>query len=208
MGNSRQNNDAEAARKAQAQADADYRAAIVKSQEKTPIQLAQEKSWLNDEGWFNNPNGPDYSAGGSFKTADGQVIHAPKLIYADAATQGARARREDDRAGTGLFQLGSQGNNAQLGQALKEQRTRRFADQAGQDYVGAVSRARAEHEGSALPLMNFGLNQTGQGLNAYGNRLGNATQRVGMSPWSASPWPGIAAAGIGGAASLIKPFSI
>lgn len=194
MGNKNQNNDAQAARTAQAQADADYRAAITKSQEKSPIQLAQEKHWLDQDPWFNNPNGPDYNPNGK---------NAPPLVFADAATQGARARREDDRAGTGLFQMGSQGNNAQLGQALKEQRTRKFADQAGQDYVGAVSRARAEHEGSALPLMNFGLNQTGQGLNAYGNRLGNATQRVGMSPWAASPWPGIAAAGIGGASQIL-----
>lgn len=205
MGNKKQNQDADRAREAQQQADAQYQAAIVKSQEKTPIQLAQEKQWLNDDQWFNQAN-PDYSPGGVF-AANGtkDAFHAPNLMFASAADQNARMQKLDDRAGTGLFQLGAQGGaSPQLGQALKEQRTRQNAQQAGSDYVGAVTQRRGEHEGTALPLMNFAQNQTGMGLSAYGNRLGNATQRVGMSPYAQSPWAGIATAALGGAGTALQ----
>lgn len=201
MGNKNQTRDAEAARQAQQQADQQYLAAIQQSQKKSPIQEAQEAQWLNDDLWFNQKS-PDYAAGGMFKTPDGKSFHAPNLMFADAATQNARAQRLDDRAGTGLFQMGATGASGQLGQALKEQRIRKIADQAGQDYVGAVTQRRAEHEGSALPLMNYGLNQTGMGLSAYGNRLSNATQRVGMSPYPVSPWAGIATGLLGTAGQL------
>lgn len=114
-------------------------------------------------------------------------------MFASAADQNARFQRQNDRTGTGLFQMGAQGGaSPELGQALKEQRNRMLTQQAGSDYVNAVAVGKAQHDNSATPLLNYSLNRTGTLGGLYGQNLGYASQNYAAHPYAASPWAGIA----------------
>lgn len=112
----------------------------------------------------------------------------------------ARERRDSDRAGTGLFQLGARGANPNYVALLREQKDAERQQEAAGALGQAWSRHHADVTGSALPIASFdqSRNLSLAGLassNAAGSR--NSYSQFLTRPRRPSFWSQLAMQGLG-----------
>lgn len=145
-----------------------------------------------NKGWT-----PDYDLSRTNK--DGTPVFQGGPVFANAATTLARAKREDDRTGTGAVGLGSYGADpGQLAQ-LRESRVRHASEDASLAAADAVDEARRETFGAILPLSGD-RNQTFSTASGIGNNASQATSAWQSSIPTHQPWYQTALQIAGGAA--------
>lgn len=180
----------------QAQQDAD-RAAAAKAQTvaatPTPLEAATNQNSLD---WINATSGK------SGEPLD--VTKLPGMGPSYGLYDAAANRQQGERMGIGALQLGAQGQNAGLGQLLREQSTNQRQQDASGQLENAYRFKDAEMRGSIMPLLGLQQNRT-MGLAG----MANSTANNSTGTWAnfrpaPSFWQNLLMAGIQGAGNAVK----